>query len=480
MLARWAGWGALPQVFDAERPEWSRFRDALTGMLSPAEHAAARASTINAHYTSAEIVEQIWGVAVALGFTGGRVLEPGCGSGNFIGFAPPGAQLVGVEADPITARIAQLLYPDADVRSEGFERSRLAPGSFDLAVGNVPFAKVALFDPVHNRGRHSMHNHFIVKAVDLTRPGGLIVLLTSHYTLDAANPAARLELASAADLLGAVRLPSNAFAASSGTSVVADLLVLRRRAVGEPPSPVRWEHSGPVELAGGSVPVNEYFTARPEQILGVAEVGSGLYGRELLVTRAGGGATLAESLHEAGRRLVADAEAGHTAWPPPTPAPQPRSPAPPRRFGTRSFRRPDGSTVTLVDTEEDGRAVHGIDPDNPGALWTAYLDESTEITVPAAEPARAAPPPRPPVKEGGFLLDLGGALVLRMVDGQPVAHTAKPQRDLPELRQLILLRDALIRVLQLQAGTSTDEAALATAQGVLGSSYDATCAATGR
>lgn len=241
-------------MFDADRPECSRFRDALTGMLSPAEYAAARASTINAHYTSAEVVEQVWGVAAALGFTAGRVLEPGCGSGNFIGFAPPGAQLVGVEADPITARIAQLLYPAADVRAEGFERSRLAPGSFDLAVGNVPFAKVALFDPVHNRGRHSMHNHFRVKAVDLTRPGGLVVLLTSHYTLDAVNPAARLELAGAADLLGAVRLPSNAFAASSGCAA-APPASRRRRSAGSAPHPSSWPAARALLVADGSRPI---------------------------------------------------------------------------------------------------------------------------------------------------------------------------------------------------------------------------------
>jgi SAM-dependent methyltransferase len=198
----------LPQVFDAHQRSWEPVRAELAGLLTEQEYAAARASTVNAHYTSAEIVQEMWKLVADHGFTGGRVLEPGCGSGNFLAFAPVGTQLVGVKAGPVTGRIARALYPDAEIRIEWFERTRLPAASFDLAIGNVLFGDIRLHDAVHNRGNHPIHNHFIVKAVALTRPGGLVVVVTSRYTLDARNPAARRELAGAG-LLGAVRLPSD-------------------------------------------------------------------------------------------------------------------------------------------------------------------------------------------------------------------------------------------------------------------------------
>lgn len=216
----------MPEVFDPARPEYAWARDQLAALLTPAELAAAARNTLNAHYTGAELVQAIWAGVQQLGFTGGRVLEPGCGSGNFIGFAPDGVQVTGVELEPVTARIAALLYPDAQILCESFAGTRAPESSFDLAIGNVPFGAIRLNDRRHNRGGHTIHGHFVIKALWLTRPGGLVAVLTSRYTMDARNPAVRREIAALADLAGAVRLPSGAHQKAAGTGVVTDLLVL--------------------------------------------------------------------------------------------------------------------------------------------------------------------------------------------------------------------------------------------------------------
>ena len=172
VLARWSGWGAVSEVFSPDRPEYRREREQLAGLLSPAELASAARNTLNAHYTGAELVKAVWAGVQRLGFSGGRMLEPGCGSGNFIGFRPVGAEVVGVELDPVTATIAAALYPDAQILNESFADTRAPEGSFDLVVGNVPFGKITLTDRRHNAGGHSIHNFFIVKGLRLTRPGG--------------------------------------------------------------------------------------------------------------------------------------------------------------------------------------------------------------------------------------------------------------------------------------------------------------------
>jgi SAM-dependent methyltransferase len=229
VLARWSGWGAVPEVFDERRGDLAWARAQLADLLSLAELAAARRNTINAHYTGAVLATVIWTAARALGFESGQVLEPGCGSGNFIGLAPAGARMTGIELDPVTAGIAAALYPRARIAAESFADIRDPDGLYDLAIGNVPFGQVVLHDRRHNRSGLSMHNHFIVKSLQLTRPGGLVLLLTSRYTMDARNPAARREIAALADLVGAVRLPSGAHQRAAGTGVVTDLLILRRR-----------------------------------------------------------------------------------------------------------------------------------------------------------------------------------------------------------------------------------------------------------
>ena len=188
MLARWSGWGAVPEIFDERREEYAWAREELSALLNPAEIAAAARNTLNAHYTDASLVQAIWAGIGQLGFTAGRVLEPGCGSGNFIAFAPDGASITGVELEPVTAQIAAALYPDAEIINESFADTRGREAAFDLAVGNVPFGKAALHDRLYNQGGHSIHNHFIIKSLHLARPGALVAVITSRYTMDSPQP----------------------------------------------------------------------------------------------------------------------------------------------------------------------------------------------------------------------------------------------------------------------------------------------------
>ena len=247
-----------------------------------------------------------------LGFAGGRVLEAGCGSGNFIGFAPRGARVTGVELDPVTASIAARLYPDADIANESFADTRAPEGSFDLAIGNVPFGNFALTDGRHNPGGHSIHNHFIIKSLHLVRPGGLVAVVTSRYTMDARNPAARREIAALADLAGAVRLPSGAHQQAAGTKVITDLLIFRRREPGRDPDGTAWEQTRTAEIDGVQVPVNEYFLGNPGAVLGEMRVTRGAYSAEDLVVAASGDTTAA--LARALARIAEAAPARGLAW----------------------------------------------------------------------------------------------------------------------------------------------------------------------
>lgn len=285
-MARWGGWGAqgLWQVFDEKRPEYQSDREQLRQVLSDAEYTAARRTTINAHYTDPAIAGQVWRAVDRLGFAAGRVLEPGCGVGTFIGLAPGDAQAVGVELDPTTAAIAQALYPHAEIRAESFADTRLPADMFDLAIGNVPFADITLHDPRHNVSKHRMHNHFIIKSLGLTRPGGMVAVLTSQHTMDARNPSARREMNELADLVAAVRLPSGAHRRAAGTDVVTDLLILRRREPGQAPQDRSWEVATPVPMmgpAGAEEPVslNTYWQTHPEHVLGQLSYSIGLYGQ---------------------------------------------------------------------------------------------------------------------------------------------------------------------------------------------------------
>ena len=310
-------------MFDEDRAEYAAARGQLAALTTPEEYAALRRTTLNAHYTHAGYVQAIWDTLARLGFDGGRVLEPGCGSGNFIGLAPDGAELTGVELDPVTAGIAAALYPDAQIRAESFAGTRLPSECFDAVAGNVPFASVKLADPVHNPGRRlSMHDHFIVKSLGLTRPGGMVALLTSRYTMDSRNPQARRQIADMADLVAAVRLPSGAHRRAAGTEVVTDLLILRRREPGRSPAAgASWEKSVPAAVPGGEVSVNEYFTAGPGAVLGEMRAGRGPHGPGELEVK--GPADATEALTAALQEAVTRAEAAGLVMTGPRAAAQP-------------------------------------------------------------------------------------------------------------------------------------------------------------
>jgi N12 class adenine-specific DNA methylase len=353
VLARWSGWGAVPEVFDDSRDEFAWAREQLAGLLSPAELAAARRNTINAHYTDADLVKVIWTGARQLGFESGRVLEPGCGSGNFIGFAPAGAHVTGIELEPVTAGIAAALYPRAQIRAESFADTRDPDGSYDLVIGNVPFGRAVLHDRKHNTAGHSIHNHFIIKALRLTRPGGLALVLTSRYTMDARNPAARREIASLADLCGAVRLPSRAHQRAAGTGVVTDLLILRRREPGRAPDPTAWERTRLIELDQASVPVNEYFLDHPGAVLGELSAVNGVYRADDLVVRSSGDTVPA--LARALDAVAATARSRGLTW----------TPAAARdadQAGRPAFRsiEPDGY-IRALDDDTFTRVMHGAE-----------------------------------------------------------------------------------------------------------------------
>lgn len=307
VLARWSSWGAIPEVFDQDKDNWATERTQLRELLDDAAYAEARRTTINAHYTDPSYVREIWAALRDLGFSEGDVLEPGAGAGTFIGLAPPAARMTGVELDTTTAAIAQAIYPHANIRSESFADTQLPAGHFDAAVGNVPFGNVALHDTAHNAGHHSIHNHFIIKSLALTRPGGLVAVLTSHYTLDAQNPAARREMNAMGDLLGAVRLPSGAHRRAAGTEAVTDLLIFRRRELGEAPADVTWETLSAATINGQLVKYNSYFTIKPEHILGKMSVANGMYGKETLHVKADDLTTVPRQLREALSAIVTTA-----------------------------------------------------------------------------------------------------------------------------------------------------------------------------
>lgn len=306
ILARWSGWGALPIVL-ADKPEptdgafrdadgnpdpakyaralkkWESFaeeRTAVRELLSDEEWAAARANTLNAHYTDHELVRPLWGLVRELGFDGGNVLEPGSGSGNFIGSAPEGARMTGIELDPTTAAISQLLYPDARIINDSFGDVRMPNSYFDLAIGNVPFGRFPMYDAqVNPDNKHSIHDTFILKSLQKVRPGGLVAVVTSRYTMDGEDDTARRQMSYMADLVGAVRLPAGAHQDAAGTGVVTDVLVFRRRFGDENTHDIdmSWTRSSKTTVNGHEIAVNDYFQQHPEMILGQLTTGRGQF-----------------------------------------------------------------------------------------------------------------------------------------------------------------------------------------------------------
>ena len=296
-LSRYTGWGAIPDAFDESKPEWKREFEELKAALAPEEYEAARGSTLNAHYTSPTVIRAIYDALGNMGFEGGRILEPSMGVGNFFGLLPEsmvGSELHGVELDSITGRVAKQLYPEAEITVAGFETTN-RPGYYDLAVGNVPFGNYQVFDPEYNRLGFSIHNYFATKMLDQVRPGGIVAFVTSRYTMDAKDESVRRYLAERGKLLGAIRLPNNAFRANAGTEVVSDIIFLQRREMPLTELP-DWVHTGDTPEG---FKVNQYFLDHPEMVLGTTIAESTQYAAQDYTVAPIDGADLAAQLHEA-------------------------------------------------------------------------------------------------------------------------------------------------------------------------------------
>ena len=301
VLSQYVGWGGLADAFDPDKDSWAREYTQLKELLTPEEYAAARASTLNAHYTSPTVIRAIYDAVEQMGFTTGNILEPSMGVGNFFGMLPEsmqGSRLYGVELDSITGRIARQLYPEANITVAGFETTSQRD-FYDLAVGNVPFGNYKVNDKAYNSLGFSIHNYFFAKALDQVRPGGVVAFVTSRYTMDSKDSSARKYLAQRADLLGAVRLPNNAFKANAGTEVVSDILFLQKleRPIDREPE---WVQVG--QTPEGFT-VNQYFVDHPEMILGELSAESTQYGREDVTVDPIEGADLAGQLKEATAKI---------------------------------------------------------------------------------------------------------------------------------------------------------------------------------
>ena len=325
VLSQYVGWGGLADAFDPGKDSWAKEYAELKGLLSEDEYAAARSSTLNAHYTSPTVIRGIYDAVERMGFRSGNILEPSMGVGNFFGMLPDtmqGSRLYGVELDSITGRIAKKLYPQADITVAGFETTDRRD-FYDLAVGNVPFGQYKVNDKAYNKLGFSIHNYFFAKAIDQVRPGGVVAFVTSRYTLDSKDSSARKHMAERADLLGAIRLPNNAFRANAGTDVVSDIIFLQKRdrPIDHEPD---WVQLGKTE---DGFAINQYFVDHPEMVLGQLTLESTQYGHDLTVAPIEG-AVLADQLAEAVQHIegnytaveiaapdVADAEAQRKTLP---------------------------------------------------------------------------------------------------------------------------------------------------------------------
>ncbi len=310
ILVRYVGWGGLPQVFDTWNEQWKAEREQLESLLTPEELDSARATTLNAHYTSPVIIQAMYAALQRFGFERGRILEPACGLGHFIGLMPEEmhkrSQVTGIEIDSITARLARLLYPDADIRHQPFEETKLADGFYDVAISNIPFGDYKPFDPRFKAWKFVIHDYFFAAALEKVRPGGLILFVTSKGTLDKLDGALREYLSQQADLLGAIRLPNDAFKKNANTEVTTDIVMLRKRLPGELPGGPDWKAVGEITNSlGEAIAVNEYFAAHPEMMLGEMRLEGRMYQRGE-PTLAGNGRNLAEQLAEAVALLARD------------------------------------------------------------------------------------------------------------------------------------------------------------------------------
>ncbi len=283
VLAKYVGWGGIANAFDSRKPDWSKEYNELKGLLTDEEYRAARASTMNAHYTSPTVINAVYSALDNMGFDGGKILEPAMGIGNFFGAMPENiranSDLHGVELDSVTGRIAKQLYPSANIQIKGYEDTAFENGSFDIAVGNVPFGSYKLNDKDYNKQNLFIHDYFFAKTLDKVRPGGIVAFVTSKGTLDKESPEVRKYLAERAELLGAIRLPNNAFKANAGTEVTSDIIFLQKRE-----RPISIEEDTPEwvykDMLPNGIAVNKYFADHPEMILGEMVEGNKLYGNQ--------------------------------------------------------------------------------------------------------------------------------------------------------------------------------------------------------
>ena len=300
ILSRYVGWGGLPNAFDESKEDWKKEYAELKSLLTPEEYDMARASTLNAHYTSPTVIHAIYDAVEGMGFRTGNVLEPSCGVGNFFGLLPEsmrGSRLYGVELDSLTGRIARQLYPKANITISGFEKTN-RQDFFDLAIGNVPFGSYKLNDRRFNAHNFLIHDYFFAKALDQVRAGGVIAFITSKGTMDKASPDVRRYIAERAELLGAIRLPNNAFKANAGTEVTSDILFFQKRdrpIVQDEP----WVHLGQTE---DGIPINAYFAEHPDMVLGRMTWDTNMYGKETTCEPIEG-AELAQQLAAAVRNI---------------------------------------------------------------------------------------------------------------------------------------------------------------------------------
>lgn len=298
VLSRYVGWGGCADAFDEVKENWSSEYTELKDLLTEEEYEAARASVLNAHYTSPAVIKAIYKAIENMGFRTGNILEPSCGIGNFFGLLPEsmaGSKLYGIELDSITGRIAKQLYQNANITIQGYEGTALPDSFFDVAIGNVPFGDYGVADKRYDKNHFLIHDYFIAKTLDKVRPGGIIAFVTSSGTMDKKNPSVRKYIAQRADLLGAVRLPNNAFLANAGTGVVADILFLQKR---DRPIEIEpdWVHLGKTD---GGFTINQYFVDNPGMILGELSEESTQYGKQATTVKPIAGAELPMQLSDA-------------------------------------------------------------------------------------------------------------------------------------------------------------------------------------
>ena len=496
LLSRWRGWGSLPQMFDDNDQRFLPERRRMEALLTSGQITAARRTTLNAHYTRPDIVEAMWSALQALGVTEGEVFEPGCGSGAFFDAAPPGISMVGVEIDPITAGIAGALHPDHKVIRADLAAVDLGEARFAAAIGNVPFADFAPYDRVGNPERMSLHNYVIAKSIHLVRPGGVVALLTSRYTLDARSTTARQRFAREADLICALRFPEGTHRHHAGTDVVTDLVVFRRRDAATPPGGEQFIDTDLTTVDGTEQRISSYFAAHPDHVLGRMATTRGMYNdHEFSVV--GDLEHLADQVRETLTRAVAPRDATAIATPvrvaePPTQSAVSQPVAPVAPVETKAAPqvgqpapRPAAvppSPIPVAEPPAQSAVSQPVPTAAPVAPATpAEAKASPQAGQPAPRPAAApTPPPSVVVKPPVVVIDRArrppGSIFFEndqfwIIDRyEVVPYTGCPKNQVAELRALTEMRDTYLTMLD--AERTGDETWVALQQ-LLNERYDA-------